>query len=55
MFVGAEEIYCRKDLPLKYHDPKVAKVEDRDNSFDTPNTVEEIRKHNAALRAACPN
>ena len=52
--LDAQQIYCRRDAFLKYREPKTAKLPDRDNLFDTPETVAEIRKHNAALRAACP-
>ena len=52
--LDSKDVYCGKDFPLSYHAPKQRLLDDRGNSFDTPETIEEIRKHNAALQSECP-
>lgn len=59
---SVQAIPCPTDPIIKYHAPTTGadvtawingSLADQSNQFDTPATVSEIRRHNAAVKSVC--
>ena len=49
----ARSLPCAEDPPVKFNEAKRGETEDRGNAFDTPETIAQIRHHNAVVVARC--